>query len=60
VTRRNWRIYLMPPLVAAIILACGCHKPELPKEPPRIAEDFAIASAPVAPAVPAPTAAPSG
>jgi len=56
-TRRNWTVYLMPPLVAAVILAGGCHKPELPKEPPRIAEDFAIVAAPVAPAVPAPTAA---
>jgi len=42
-TRRNWRIYLMPPLVAAILLAAGCHKPELPAQPPRLAETTAIA-----------------
>jgi len=42
-TRRNWRIYLMPPLVAAIVLACGCHKPALPAQPPRLAETTAIA-----------------
>ena len=42
-TRRNWRIYLMPPLVAAIVLVGGCHKPALPAQPPRLAETTAIA-----------------
>jgi hypothetical protein len=36
-TRRNRTTWLTPPLIAAIILACGCHKPELPKEPLRLA-----------------------
>ena len=43
-TRRNWRICLTPPLIAAILLAAGCHKPDLPKQPPRLVETAAKAS----------------
>jgi len=43
VTHRNWIICLTPPLIAAILLAGGCHKPELPKQPPRLVETAAKA-----------------
>jgi len=43
-TRRNWRIYLMPPLVAAIVLVGGCHKPALPAQPLRLVETAAKAN----------------
>ena len=42
-TRRNLTVYLMPPLIAAIVLAAGCHKQELPKQPPRLIETAAKA-----------------
>jgi len=42
-TRRNWTTRLMPPLIAAIVLAGGCHKQELPKQPPRLIETAAKA-----------------
>ncbi|MBE3096027.1 MAG: hypothetical protein IMZ44_02710 [Planctomycetes bacterium] len=42
-TRRNWTVYLTPPLIAAILLAAGCHKPDLPKQPPRLVETAAKA-----------------
>ena len=43
-THRNWTTCLMPPLIAAIMLAAGCHKPELPKQPPRLVETAAKAN----------------
>ncbi|MBE3100136.1 MAG: hypothetical protein IMZ44_23705 [Planctomycetes bacterium] len=42
-THRNWTVYLTPPLVAAILLTAGCHKPELPRQPPRLVETAAKA-----------------
>ena len=42
-THRNWTICLTPPLIAAILFAAGCHKPELPKQPPRLLETAAKA-----------------
>ena len=42
-TRRNWTICLTPPLIAAILLAAGCHKPDLPTQPPRLVETAAKA-----------------
>jgi hypothetical protein len=42
-TRRNRTTWLMLPLIAAIILAGGCHKPELPAQPPRLVETAAKA-----------------
>lgn len=42
-TRRNWTVYLTPPLIAAILLAAGCHKPDLPKQPLRLVETAAKA-----------------
>ena len=42
-THRNWITCLTPPLVAAIVLAAGCHKPELAKQPPRLLETAAKA-----------------
>ena len=43
-THRNWTVCLMPPLIAAILLAGGCHKPELPAQPPRLVDTAAKAS----------------
>jgi len=43
VTHRSWTMYLTPPLIAAILLSSGCHKPELPKQPPRLVETAAKA-----------------
>jgi len=42
-TRLNWRICLTPLLVAAILLFGGCHKQDLPKQPPRLVETAAKA-----------------
>jgi hypothetical protein len=42
-TRRNWIVCLTPPVVAAILLIAGCHKSELPKQPPRLVETAAKA-----------------
>ena len=57
---RNWTVYLTPPLIAAILLSSGCHKPELPK-PVRLVETVAKAdTAGAAIARPADTAAPAG
>ena len=58
---RNWTVYLTPPLIAAILLSSGCHKPELPKQPPRLVETAAKAdTAGAAIARAADTAAPAG
>jgi len=60
VTHRSWTVYLTPPLIAAILLSGGCHKPELPK-PVRLVETAAKAdTAGAAIARAADTAAPAG
>jgi len=45
--QRKLRVCLTAVLAVAVVLAagcaCGCHKPELPKEPPRLAETAAKA-----------------
>ena len=42
-THRMWTICLLLAFAVAIMLFAGCHKPELPKQPPRLVETAARA-----------------